>query len=148
MEREARAVGLRVALYASAAYVAIGIITPFLGGDGTSPARLTTWRLVAWILSLAVFAAHITAARLRERRSPAVSAVQVALAVALGALVLAAAGPVRAYWGKPNSSRVILLSLVLWPLMTGLPAFAAAFVAGRVIRRGPDSVDELPSSAP
>ena len=147
MDRATRASGLRLALFATAAYVAIGVITPFLAGDGTSPARLTTWRLVAWILSLAVFAAHVTAARLREQRSPAASAVQVALAVALAATVLAAAGPVRTYWGKPNSARMILLSLVLWPVMTGLPAFVAAFVAGRIIRRGPESADELPSSA-
>ena len=137
-----------MALLASAAYVAIGVVTPFLVGDGTSPTRTTVWRVVAWVLSLAVFAAHITAARLRDQRSPVVSAVQVALAVALGAFVLAAGGPVRTYWGKPNSARVIVLSLVLWPVMTGLPAFAAAFAAGHVIRRGPQRTDDLSSSPP
>lgn len=135
-----------MALLASAAYVLIGIVTPFLVGDGTSPARATSWRLVAWVLSLAVFAAHITAARLRDQRSTLETAVQVALAVAFGALLLAAAGPVRTYWGKPNSSRVIVLSLVLWPLMTGVPAFAAAFAAGHVIRRTPPRTDDLSSS--
>jgi hypothetical protein len=63
------------------------------------------------------------------------SAGRVALAVALGACVLAAVGPVRGYWGTPRFWRITVLSLVVWPVLTGIPAFVVALVGATIHRR-------------
>jgi hypothetical protein len=121
-------------LLASVAYVVIGVGTAALAGIATSPAGVKGWRLAAWLLSLAVFGIHVASARRRPGgRSSA--ALEVALAVALGAFGVAALGPVRSHWGEPHLMRVALLSLIAWPLLTGVPAFGAALVAGYLIDR-------------
>jgi hypothetical protein len=56
----------------------------------------------------------------------------VAFAVALGAAGVAALGPLRAHWDEPTRLRLILLSVVAWPLLTGVPAFLVALF-GRVL---------------
>ena len=54
--------------------------------------------------------------------------------VAIAALALAAAGPVRTHWGKPGQ-QVALTALLLWPVLIGLPSFVLALGAGAVIGR-------------
>ena len=73
------------------------------------------------------------------------AAVHVGAAVALGAFALAAAGPVRSHWGTANFWRVSLLSLALWPILTGVPAFLAALVGGAMLRRLVVRDDAAPS---
>lgn len=93
-----------------------------------------SWRLAAWVVSAVVYAAHIAYEHFRVGNKASVLALHVALAAALGALLLAAAASLHAmritshapYW-------LYLLALVLWPLMTGLPAFVVAFVGAKVL---------------
>ena len=118
-----------------AAYVVIGIVTAALAGRAASPRAVTAWRLAAWLLSLAAFLAHLVYDRMKPDSSSASSARHVAAAVALGAFLLAAVGPVRSHWGAPNFWRVAALSIVVWPVLTGIPAFVAALVAGSIIGR-------------
>jgi hypothetical protein len=96
------------------------------------------WRLAAWAVSAAVFAAHIGYEHFRLGSSPRAIALHSAVAVALGALLLSAAATAHAataasrapYWR-------FLLALVLWPIFTALPAFVVAFVVGAVLARLP-----------
>jgi hypothetical protein len=122
-------------ILACLAYVIIGVVTAALAGSAASPAGTTSWRLAGWGLSLAVFIVHLVASRRRGSGSLGGAAARVALAVAVGALVLAVAGPVRSHWGEPEIARVAALSIVLWPLLTGLPAFVAALAGGYLIDR-------------
>jgi hypothetical protein len=94
-----------------------------------------TWRLAAWLLSLTVFASHMTYERSRADWTALRLARRAAAAVAVGAFVLAVVGPARSYWGTDRFWRVTVFSLVLWPVLTGVPAFLAALVAGSVLHR-------------
>jgi hypothetical protein len=123
------------ALLAALAYLLVGVVTADLAGAAATPHMRTFWRLVAWGLSLAVFVGHLALEQTRHRSSVKIAAVHVAAAVALGAFALAAAGPVRSHWNAPDLRRVSLLSLALWPMITGVPAFLAALVGGAILKR-------------
>jgi hypothetical protein len=113
---------------ASAGYVVAGSGFAILTGLASSPAGVKAWRLGSWLLSLVIFGCHFIGER-RLRSRPVSSATIIACAVAVGALGVAALGPLRAHWGEPARSRLILLSIVAWPLITGVPAFFVALSA-------------------
>ncbi|MDE3152034.1 MAG: hypothetical protein KGL93_07275 [Gemmatimonadota bacterium] len=119
---------------ASVAYVIVGMGTATLARAASSPAGVKAWRLAAWLFSLAVFGIHLAIERGRGGRRLSV-AIHVACAVALGACALAALGPVRGHWGEPHFLKLTALSLVAWPILTGVPAFAVALVVGVVLDR-------------
>lgn len=134
MHLRQRAIELRVVLAASLGYVAVGMATAALAGGAATARGTTRWRLAAWVLSLAIFVIHLVASRRDRRASVPMGAFNVALAVALAAFVLAALGPVRSHWNDAHLIRVAL-SLVAWPVLTGLPAFVAALLGGHFVKR-------------
>ena len=121
-------------LLASAGYVLAGNGFAILTGFASSPAGVKAWRLGSWLLSLLIFACHFAGER-RLRTRPLSSATILAGAVALGAFGVAALGPLRAHWGDPARSRLVLLSIVAWPLITGVPAFFVALIARLLVDR-------------
>ena len=116
-------------MLAGAAYVLVGTGTAILAGMASSSAGVKGWRLAAWLLSLAVFGVHFAIERDRGGRRVTVAA-RVALAVAIGGLGVAVFGPIRAHWGEPARLKLAMLSLVAWPLLTGVPAFVVAILGG------------------
>lgn len=122
---------IRTMLLVAAIYVVVGVVTAdvawFQGGTG--------WRLAAWVVSLVVFLAHVAHEQRRARVSARVGATHAATAVALGTLVLAAVGPVRSHWAAPDFWRVAALSLPLWPILAGVPAWTVAWVVGAILAR-------------
>jgi hypothetical protein len=135
---------LRLLLGVALAYLVVGLSTAYLARSASSIALRTVWRLAAWAVSLVLFVGQLLYERFRWRSSVRRAALHAALAVALGAFGLAAAGPVRSHWGAPDRWRAALLSLVLWPIVTGVPAFCVALVAGRVMRPQPASAEPSP----
>ena len=147
---------LRPLFLAAILYGVVGIVTARLAGATPSPQMRTTWRLAAWLLSLATFFGHVTFERRRLRAPVRKAATYVDLPVGarFGKLVAkrdelgvvlynadtafawAGVGPVRMHWGGTDFRRVIGLSVVLWPIMTGVPAFLAALVAGSIVKPG------------
>jgi hypothetical protein len=125
---------VRTVLLASIAYVAVGVATAALAGAASSSAGVKGWRLTAWLVSLAVFSIHLAIERYRHVPHSS-AALRVALAVALGAFGVAALGPLRSHWGEPQLVKMAALSLVLWPVLTGVPAFGVALVGGHVVDR-------------
>lgn len=117
------------------AYAAIGVVTGGLAGSAASIPARDAWRLAGWILSFVVFVGHLAHERIRVGSAPVTAARRAAAAVALGAFLLAAAGPVRSYWGTERFWRITALSLVLWPIVTGIPAFVVGFVVATTHRR-------------
>ena len=115
-------------------YFAIGVVFGELAKWAGSEQGQFRWRLAAWVVSGSVFAAHIAHEHFRLRSRATILALHVASAAALGAFLLAAAATLHAlrvsahapYW-------LYLLALGLWPLMTGVPAFAVAFVGAKVL---------------
>jgi len=90
--------------------------------------QVRMWRLAAWLLSAALYAAHIGYEHFRLGTSPRATALHAALAVAVGAFGLAVAANFHEVWVAPSYRRSLALALVAWPVLTGLPAFAVALV--------------------
>lgn len=126
---------IRPALLAAAIYAVVGVVTADLAISAPSLRTRTFWRLAAWVISLVTFAGHIAYDQIRFRNAVRNTAAHAAAAVALGAFALAAAGPVRSHWGTSDFWRSSALSLPLWPILTGIPAFLVALVAGAIVRR-------------
>jgi hypothetical protein len=135
MHLPARHQWLRPMLLAAAMYAVVGIVTAYLARSAPSLQMRTTWRLTAWLLSLVTFLGHIAYEQVRLRSPVRITAARSAAAVALGAFALAIAGPVRSHWGAADFWRTAALSLPLWPVLTGVPAFVVALVAGSILRR-------------
>jgi hypothetical protein len=101
-----------------------------------------TWRLAAWLLSAAAFAAHLRYEHSHLGNSTPRAALHTSLAVALGAFVLAVWVNVHAHWvASGHPSPLAPLALVLFPLLTGVPALVVALLVGALLartrRRGP-----------
>lgn len=111
-------------------YALVGILFP------QPVAHLRAWRLAAWAVCGAAFAAHIVYERVRLRHTPLPAAFHVAIAVALGAFGLAVSANVHALSVETTSSHRLLmrLSLAIWPVMAAIPAFLVALVASAALR--------------
>ena len=115
-------------------YFIVGVGFGELANSAGSEQGRFRWRLAAWVVSAVVYAAHIAHEHFRQRSKAIVLALHVALAAALGALLLAAAASLHAMRISAHAPFwLYLLALVLWPLMTGLPAFVVAFVGAKVL---------------
>lgn len=122
------------------ALILVGVVYFIIGFGFGELAKLSLfgsermWRLAAWVACAAVAAAHISYERLRLNHRPLRTATHVALAVGLGAFLLAVAAIVHAstvpshapYWQY-------CLALIAWPIITAVPAFLVAFVAATVL---------------
>ena len=100
------------------------------------PASSTTIRKLARnIVSGCAYAAHIGYERFRLRNSTRLTALHVALAVAIGACALAFAGMIQSLSNASTIRPAWLLALVIWPAVTAVPAFLLALVAGALLSR-------------
>ena len=116
------------------AYALIGLVTAALSRHAGSGEMQQVWRLLAWALSLGVFAACFFDERSRASGAPATTALRAALSVALGGFVLAAAATVHTL--SLGRARVgpQLVALVAWPVLLAIPAFLVALAAAAVLR--------------
>jgi hypothetical protein len=130
-----------VAVIVGVTYACVGILLAL----PTTNARM--WRLTTWAVSAVVFATHIAFENSRPGNSHARAALHVALAAALGAFGLAVGANVHALQiGSSGRHRVLLmLSLVLWPLITGVPAFCVALAGSWILARLRRRHDEVPN---
>lgn len=131
MDETRRQPWLRAVVLVGVGYAIIGVAFAWPATHGH------VWRLAAWLVSAAAFAAHIGYERYALRNPPRRAALHVALAVALGAFGLAVGAIVHSLSvvSTTEHRRLLLVALVVWPVMTGLPAFLVALGAGTVLRR-------------
>lgn len=125
---------VRTAVACAALYAVVAITFP-LTARRAAASEMPAWRLVAWLVSGSVFAAHVAYEHFRQGNSPFRTALHVASAVAAGAFLLAAWINVRHWADSTNHGARALLALVVFPLVTGTPAFAAALEAGSLLGR-------------
>jgi hypothetical protein len=122
----------RAALLVGVLYLVIGLVTAaFANSAGSSQVR-TAWRLAAWVISAAAFAAHICYENIRLRTSPRTTAWHAALGAGLGAFGLAVAASLHGHAVHRNFPA---FALAVWPIMTALPAFVVALIAAAVLTR-------------
>ncbi len=118
-----------LALVAGAAYFAIGRLFAW----PTDHVRI--WRLAAWGASAVVFALHVAYEHLRPRSTSRSAASHAAVAVAIGAFLLAFAGMLHAAKSGSGLRATWFLALVAWPAVTAVPAFCVAIVAVEIAGR-------------
>jgi hypothetical protein len=126
---------LRSVLLIALVYAVVGIVTAYLSKSAHTAQLGTMWRMAAWLLSFITFAGHVAHERVRVGNTTVKSALLAAVAVALGAFALAVMGPARSHWGATDFWRAAVLSVPLWPILTGVPAFLGGLVAGSILGR-------------
>ncbi|MFL6260552.1 MAG: hypothetical protein ACJ76Y_12630 [Thermoanaerobaculia bacterium] len=128
---------LRMALLFAILYPVVGIAFAALANPSVSNMMRITWRLAAWVLSAAAFAAHVGYEHFRLRNPPLRAALHVSAAVALGAFALAVWVIVHGRWSGAASHQSPLapLALIAFPAVTGVPAFVVALVAVAILAR-------------
>ena len=126
----------RVAILIGILYVVAGYGSAALDPSIPEYARFA-WRLTAWAVCAAVFAAHIGYEHSRQSVSPRTIAWHAAAAVAFGAFLLAAAA--KAHAAMTATSAVpfwrYIVALAAWPAITALPAFVVALLISLVVAR-------------
>ncbi len=127
---------MRAILFFGVVYLVTGVVSAALAGRAESIQERNAWRLAAWVVSAIAFGFHIVYEQVRVGSSARVTALRVSLAAGLGAFGLAVAANVHAQTvSPPKHSVLLLLSVVIWPVMTALPAFVVALVAAFVFAR-------------
>ena len=99
--------------------------------------HVQAWRLAAWGVSGVAYAIHVGYERFRLRNLSLSAALHVALAAALGALGLALGAIVHSLSVTTTSQhqRLLLVALVAWPVITGVPAFLLGLGASGLLAR-------------
>jgi hypothetical protein len=112
-----------IAVLVGIAYGAVGVILAL----PSNHAQL--WRVAAWAISAAIYCLHIGHEQLRLRNWFPTSSFHVAVAAAAGGFALAVAAFVHSWLIPPPYPRSrFYLALVVWPILTGVPAFLVALV--------------------
>lgn len=109
--------------------ILVGVLYGAIGIVFALPANQRFWRLAAWAVSGVIFVSQIAYEQLWLRNARVTTAVHAALAAALGGFLLAAGATIHAaltpihapYWR-------FLIALVVWPIITGVPALLVALV--------------------
>lgn len=115
---------VRAAAIAALVYPIVGISFALPLHSASSHRSIVAWRLAAWIASAATFAIHLAYEHWRLRSTPLRGALHAAAAVAVGAFLLAVWINGRGLWdASAHHSPLAPLALVLFPVITGLPAF-------------------------
>ena len=119
---------LGVMLAVGILYGAVGIVFAFPSNN------VHMWRLAAWVGSAAIYVIHIGYEHFRLGNSSLATASHAATAVALGAFILAGAATIHKAVATSHApySRY-MLALVIWPIVTAVPAFLVALVAGALL---------------
>ena len=115
------------------AYAVVGVAFAIPANSAASPHGRLAWRLAAWAACAAIFAAHLVDERIRLGGSPRRVACRVSAAVAIGAFALAARINLRSAGSHRGSARSAL-ALVVFPVVTAVPAFVVAFAAASAVR--------------
>lgn len=114
----------------------VGVTYGLIGRLFALPATdVHAWRLAAWVVSVAVYAAHIGYEHFRIRSSPRRTAIHVAVAVAIGACALVVAGMFHDLLTASTIRPTWLLALVVLPVVTAVPAFLGGLIVGATLRR-------------
>jgi len=90
-------------------------------------------------VSAVVFAAHVGYEHFRLRSLPRLTALHVAMGAGLGSFGLAAAANLHALLTGTGSLRLLRIALLVWPVITAIPAFIVALTLSSLLARLPDT---------
>ena len=124
---------LGAAVLLGAVYFVIGIGFGAFAAWAASNSMRVTWNRLAFLASGVVFAVHIGYEHFRLGNSPRVIASHASIAVAIGAFALALSANIHDLWSASGYRPRMLVALVAWPLLTGVPAFIVALVVAAIL---------------
>ena len=114
----------------------VGTLYLIIGRVGALPAyNVRVWRFAAWLVSLAIFGAHIAYEHFKLRTGTRGAATHVAVAVAIGSFGLAVMGMINSLSGDRGFRAVWIVALIAWPAITAIPAFIVALIGVAALRR-------------
>ena len=116
-------------------YLVIAFVSGELAGAAASDQMQFFWRLSAFVISGVVFAAHIAYEHFRLRNTALPTAWHASMGVAVGAFALALAANIHDLGSASGYRLRMLIALVAWPLLTGVPAFLVALGTAAVLAR-------------
>lgn len=122
-------------LLLAVAYLVIGISFAAFSDWAETSSMQRCWRLLAWLVSGVGLAAHIGYENFRLRNSPRTTAMHASIAAALGAGGLAVRANLHEWMRGSVYRPSIALALVIWPLLTLVPAFLVALIAASLLNR-------------
>jgi len=125
---------LRTILFIGAIYCIDGIVFGKFAGWSKSHTMVFIWRLAAWMTCALLFAGHIWYEYFRQSNSPRKTALYTSSAAAAGAFGLAVAANIHALFVTSANQILLAFSLIIWPVLTAVPAFIVAFVVTSVLQ--------------
>ena len=129
MNNQNRRVWLRAVLLTGAIYCTIGIGFSAFAAWSSSHRTVVAWNVASFVVSLIVFVVHIGYEHFGVGNRPLIIAFHASLAVALGSFLLAVSANVHSLRVANAQHGLLAIALVVWPLMTGIPAFVVALIA-------------------
>ena len=111
------------------------IATAFGAIAGSAATNLTraTWNRLAFLACGIAFAVHIGYEHFRLHSSARITAWHASLAAALGGLALALWANLHDLGSSSGYRPRMLIALIAWPLLTGVPAFVIALVTAAAL---------------
>lgn len=120
------------------AVILVGVVYFLIGRGFALPSdHVHGWRLAAWVVSGAVYAAHIAYEHFRLRNTARPTAWHASVGVAFGAFALALAANIHDLGSASGYRPRMSIALVAWPLLTAVPAFLVALAVAAVLARLP-----------
>jgi uncharacterized protein (DUF486 family) len=116
-------------------YLVVGFGFAAVGNSSASIQMQAFWRLAAWVVSAVAYLTHIWYEHFRLRNSPRTTALHTSSAAAIASFGLAVAANIHAQFVSSSNPTMLALSLVLWPLLTMVPAFGIAFIIASGLKR-------------
>jgi hypothetical protein len=115
-------------------YCLDGIVFGMFAGWSKSHTMAIVWRLASWLTCAVLFAVHIWYEHYRFSNSPRKTALHTSSAAGIGAFGLAVAANIHAQFVSSANQILLALSLVIWPILTALPAFIVALVITSILQ--------------
>ncbi|MGZ8843978.1 MAG: hypothetical protein ACXW18_09975 [Pyrinomonadaceae bacterium] len=134
MTRSDRKQWLQAAVLVGIVYFVVGFVFALFAGWAASNQTRETWNRLAFLISAIAFVLHIAYEHFRLRNVALLTAWHTSLAVALGSFGLALAANVHELRSDSAYRPRILIALIAWPLITGVPAFVVALLAATGLR--------------
>jgi len=116
-------------------YLGMGVGSAFISNDLESAPVQAAVRVGILLVAVAVFYSHLRVELARSAQRLLVSALITSRAVALGTFLLAVYAVGLSWWESSYLPTSLLSALLIWPMVTSLPAFLVALVLGSLIAR-------------
>ena len=133
MDHASRQQWLGAVILAGVLYPVVGTASAALAGAAASQEMQFFWRLSAFGVSGVVLAAHVAYEHFRLRNSALVTAWHASLGAAIGGFLLALMASMHDMGSASGYRPRMLVALIAWPLLTGVPAFCVAVVLAAVL---------------